>query len=227
MGSLDKLCVNTLRFLAVDQVEQAQSGHPGLPLGAAPMAYVLWDRILRHNPRNPKWSNRDRFILSAGHGSALLYSLLHLFGYNLPLDELKRFRQWKSKTPGHPEYGCTVGVESTTGPLGQGFANGIGMALAEHFLSSLFNRPNFPIVDHFTYAIVSDGDMMEGISSEAASLAGTMHLGKIIYFYDDNRISIEGNTNLSTTFSASLSHTPPLVESDVSICPYGPWEVLK
>ncbi len=199
MGSLDKLCVNTLRFLAVDQVEQAQSGHPGLPLGAAPMAYVLWDRILRHNPRNPKWSNRDRFILSAGHGSALLYSLLHLFGYNLPLDELKRFRQWESKTPGHPEYGRTVGVESTTGPLGQGFANGVGMALAEHFLSSLFNRPNFPIVDHFTYAIVSDGDMMEGISSEAASLAGTMHLGKIIYFYDDNRISIEGNTNLSFT----------------------------
>ena len=191
--------MNTLRFLAVDQVEQARSGHPGLPLGAAPMAYVLWDRILRHNPRNPKWSNRDRFLLSAGHGSALLYALLHLFGYDLPLDELKRFRQWESKTPGHPEYGHTAGVEATTGPLGQGFANGVGMALAEHFLASLFNQPDFPIVDHFTYAIVSDGDLMEGVSSEAASLAGTMHLGKIIYLYDDNHISIEGDTELAFT----------------------------
>ncbi|MEE8257139.1 MAG: transketolase [Acidobacteriota bacterium] len=199
MKSLDSLCVNTLRFLAVDQVEQARSGHPGLPLGAAPMAYVLWDRILRHNPRNPKWSNRDRFLLSAGHGSALLYSLLHLFGYDLPLDELKRFRQWESKTPGHPEYGHTAGVESTTGPLGQGFANGVGMALAEHFLANLFNRPGFSIVDHLTYAIVSDGDLMEGVSSEAASLAGTMHLGKIIYLYDDNHISIEGDTELAFT----------------------------
>ena len=199
MKSLDSLCVNTLRFLAVDQVEQARSGHPGLPLGAAPMAYVLWDRILRHNPRNPKWSNRDRFLLSAGHGSALLYALLHLFGYDLPLDELKRFRQWESKTPGHPEYGHTAGVEATTGPLGQGFANGVGMALAEHFLTNLFNQPDFPIVDHFTYAIVSDGDLMEGVSSEAASLAGTMHLGKIIYFYDDNHISIEGDTELAFT----------------------------
>ncbi len=199
MISLDSLCVNTLRFLAVDQVEQARSGHPGLPLGAAPMAYVLWDRILRHNPRNPKWSNRDRFLLSAGHGSALLYSLLHLFGYDLPMDELKRFRQWESKTPGHPEYGHTAGVESTTGPLGQGFAHGVGMALAERFLADLFNRPGFSIVDHFTYAIVSDGDLMEGVSSEAASLAGTMHLGKIIYLYDDNHISIEGDTELAFT----------------------------
>ena len=199
MKSLDSLCVNTLRFLAVDQVEQARSGHPGLPLGAAPMAYVLWDRILRHNPRNPKWSNRDRFLLSAGHGSALLYALLHLFGYDLPLDELKRFRQWESKTPGHPEYGHTAGVEATTGPLGQGFANGVGMALAEHFLASHFNQPDFPIVDHFTYAIVSDGDLMEGVSSEASSLAGTMHLGKIIYLYDDNHISIEGDTELAFT----------------------------
>ena len=199
MKSLDSLCVNTLRFLAVDQVEQARSGHPGLPLGAAPMAYVLWDRILRHNPRNPKWSNRDRFLLSAGHGSALLYSLLHLFGYDLPMAELKRFRQWESKTPGHPEYGHTAGVESTTGPLGQGFANGVGMALAERFLADLFNRPGFSIVDHFTYAIVSDGDLMEGVSSEAASLAGTMHLGKIIYLYDDNHISIEGDTELAFT----------------------------
>ena len=204
MKSLDSLCVNTLRFLAVDQVEQARSGHPGLPLGAAPMAYVLWDRILRHNPRNPKWSNRDRFLLSAGHGSALLYSLLHLFGYDLPMAELKRFRQWESKTPGHPEYGHTAGVESTTGPLGQGFANGVGMALAERFLADLFNRPGFSIVDHFTYAIVSDGDLMEGVSSEAASLAGTMHLGKIIYLYDDNHISIEGDTELA--FTENVEH---------------------
>ncbi len=198
-SALDELCVNTLRFLAVDAVEQARSGHPGLPLGAAPMAYVLWDRFLRHNPRDPSWFNRDRFVLSAGHGSALLYALLHLTGYDLPLDELKRFRQWGSKTPGHPEYGRTPGVEATTGPLGQGFAMGVGMAMAERFLAAHFNRPGFPLVDHYTYAIVSDGDLMEGISSEAASLAGTLGLGKVIYLYDDNHISIEGETDLAFT----------------------------
>jgi transketolase len=199
MKSIDKLCVNTIRFLAVDAVEKAKSGHPGLPLGAAPMAYVLWDRFLRHNPSNPSWINRDRFILSAGHGSALLYSLLHLYGYNLPLEELMRFRQWGSKTPGHPEYGLTPGVEVTTGPLGQGFAMGVGIAMAESFLANCFNLPEFPIIDHYTYAIVSDGDLMEGISSEAASLAATLHLGKIIYLYDDNHISIEGETDITFT----------------------------
>jgi transketolase len=199
MKNLDELCVNTLRFLAVDAVEQARSGHPGLPLGAAPMAYVLWDRFLRHNPRNPSWINRDRFILSAGHGSALLYALLHLYGYDLPLEELKRFRQWGSKTPGHPEYDITPGVEATTGPLGQGFAMGVGMAMAERFLANCFNHPDFSIVDHYTYAIVSDGDLMEGVSSEAASLAGTLHLNKLIYLYDDNHISIEGETDIAFT----------------------------
>jgi transketolase len=199
MDKRDELCVNTLRFLAVDQVELAKSGHPGLPLGAAPMAYVLWDRFLRHNPKNPGWFNRDRFILSAGHGSALLYALLHLYGYDLSLDELKRFRQWGSKTPGHPEYGEVPGVEATTGPLGQGFAMGVGMAVAEAHLAAVHNRPEFPVVDHFTYAIVSDGDLMEGISSEAASFAGHLGLGKLIYLYDDNHISIEGNTDITFT----------------------------
>jgi transketolase len=198
-SSLDPLCVNTLRFLAVDAVEQARSGHPGLPLGAAPMAYILWDRFLRHHPRSPKWFNRDRFILSAGHGSALLYALLHLTGYDLPLAELKRFRQWGSKTPGHPEFGHTPGVEATTGPLGQGFAMGVGMALAEQYLANCFNQPGFPLVDHFTYAIVSDGDLMEGVASEAVSLAGTLRLGKLVYLYDDNHISIEGETDLAFT----------------------------
>ncbi len=199
MTELDRLAVNSLRFLAVDMVEQARSGHPGMPLGAAPMVFVLWDRFLRHNPRNPHWVNRDRFILSAGHGSALLYALLHLTGYDLPLEELQRFRQWGSKTPGHPEYGHTPGVEATTGPLGQGFAMGVGMAIAEQFLAAHFNRPGFPLVDHYTYAIVSDGDLMEGISSEAASLAGTLRLGKLIYLYDHNHISIEGETDLAFT----------------------------
>ncbi len=199
MKNLDELCVNTIRFLAVDAVEKAKSGHPGLPLGAAPMAYILWDRFLRHNPNNPHWINRDRFILSAGHGSALLYSLLHLYGYDLPLKEMKKFRQWKSKTPGHPEYGLTPGVEVTTGPLGQGFAMGIGMAMAESFLSNCFNHPNFNVIDHYTYAIVSDGDLMEGVSSEAASLAATLRLGKVIYLYDDNHISIEGETDIAFT----------------------------
>jgi transketolase len=195
----DELYINTLRFLAVDAVEQAKSGHPGLPLGAAPMAYVLWARFLRHNPRDPSWANRDRFILSPGHGCALLYALLHLTGYDLPLDEIKRFRQWGSKTPGHPEYGLTPGVEVTTGPLGQGFAMGVGMALAEAHLAAMFNTPEFHVIDHYTYAIVSDGDLMEGISSEAASFAGTMRLGKLLYLYDNNHISIEGTTDLAFT----------------------------
>ncbi len=199
MSDLDQLCVNTLRFLSVDAVEQANSGHPGLPLGAAPMAYVVWDRFLRHNPENPAWPDRDRFILSAGHGSALLYALLHTAGYDLPLEELRAFRQWESKTPGHPEYGHTPGVEATTGPLGQGFGMGVGMAMAERFLVDSFNEPDHQLIDHYTYAIVSDGDLMEGVTSEAASLAGMLRLGKLIYLYDDNDISIEGHTDLTFT----------------------------
>ena len=196
---LDQLCVNTIRFLAVDAVEKARSGHPGMPMGAADMAYVLWTRFLKHNPANPRWPNRDRFVLSAGHGSMLLYSLLYLTGYGLTLDHLKQFRQWGSPTPGHPEYDPALGVETTTGPLGQGFANGVGMAIAERWLAAYFNRPGFPIVDHYTYAIVSDGDLMEGISHEAASLAGHLRLGKLIYLYDDNHISIDGPTDLTFT----------------------------
>jgi transketolase len=180
-------------------VQQANSGHPGMPMGAAPMAYVLWTRFLRYNPRDPKWPDRDRFVLSAGHGSALLYSLLHLTGYDLPMEELKRFRQWGSKTPGHPEHGETPGVESTTGPLGQGFGNGVGMAMAERFLAARFNRPGHEIVNHYTYAIVSDGDLMEGVASEAASLAGHFKLGKLIYLYDNNRITLAGETALNFT----------------------------
>ena len=199
MERIDDLCVKTLRFLAVDQVEAARSGHPGMPLGAAPMAYVLFDRFLKHNPGNPRWFDRDRFILSAGHGSALLYAMLHLTGYDLPLDELRRFRQMGSRTPGHPEYGHTPGVDATTGPLGQGFAMGVGMAVAEAHLAAVTNRPGAEVVDHFTYAIVSDGDLMEGASSEAASLAGTLGLGKLVYLYDDNHISIEGSTDLAFT----------------------------
>lgn len=200
---LDKLCIDTIRMLAVDMVETAKSGHPGLPLGAATMAYVLWTKFLRYNPANPQWPNRDRFVLSAGHGSALLYALLHLTGYDLPLEELKRFRQLGSKTPGHPEYGLTPGVEATTGPLGQGFAMGCGMAVAERYLAEMFNQPDLDLVDHYTYAIVSDGDLMEGVCAEAASLAGTMGLGKVIYLYDDNGISIEGPTSLSFTEDVS------------------------
>ncbi len=192
----DELCINTIRFLSVDAVQKANSGHPGAPMGASPIAYVLWDRFLKHNPGNPKWPNRDRFVLSAGHASMLLYSLLYLTGYDLSLDDIKQFRQWGSKTPGHPEYGLTPGVETTTGPLGQGFANGVGMAIAEHWLSGHYNRHNHQIIDHYTYAIVSDGDLQEGVASEAASLAGTLHLGKLIYLYDDNDISIEGNTDI-------------------------------
>jgi len=194
---LDQLCINTIRALTLDAVQKAESGHPGLPLGAAPMAYVLWTRFLRHNPRNPKWENRDRFLLSAGHGSMLIYSLLHLTGYDLALDELKNFRQWGSKTPGHPEYGLTPGVEITTGPLGQGFANGVGMAMGAAHLAAKFNKENFPLIDHYVYAIVSDGDLMEGVASEAASLAGHLKLGKLIYLYDDNQVTIEGFTNLA------------------------------
>ena len=194
---LDQLCINTIRALTLDAVQKAQSGHPGLPLGAAPMAYVLWTRFLRHNPRNPKWENRDRFLLSAGHGSMLLYSLLYLTGYDLPLDELKHFRQWGSRTPGHPEYGLTPGVEITTGPLGQGFANGVGMAMGAAHLAAQFNKDGFPLVDHYVYAIVSDGDLMEGVASEAASLAGHLKLGKLIYLYDDNHVTIEGFTKLA------------------------------
>jgi transketolase len=199
MKNLDELCVNTIRMLSVDCIEKANSGHPGMPMGAATMAYVLWTRFLRHNPANPDWPDRDRFVLSAGHGSMLLYSLLHLTGYDLSLEELKNFRQWDSKTPGHPESYITAGVETTTGPLGQGFANGVGMAIAERYLTTRFNRPGHEIVGHFIYGIVSDGDLMEGVSHEAASLAGHLKLGRIVYLYDDNLISIDGSTDLSFT----------------------------
>lgn len=194
-----ELSINTIRFLAVDAVQKANSGHPGLPMGAAPMAYVLWRKCMKHNPQNPSWYDRDRFILSAGHGSMLIYAMLHLTGYDLPLEELKQFRQLGSKTPGHPENFQTIGVETTTGPLGQGFANGVGMAIAERFMAARFNKENFPIVDHYTYAIVSDGDVMEGVAQEAASLAGHLGLGKLIYLYDDNDISIDGSTDVTFT----------------------------
>ncbi|MEK6333544.1 MAG: transketolase [Acidobacteriota bacterium] len=194
---LDQLCINTIRALTLDAVQKANSGHPGLPLGAAPMAYVLWTRFMRYNPKNPLWENRDRFLLSAGHGSMLLYALLHLTGYDLALDEIKNFRQWESKTPGHPEYGLTPGVEITTGPLGQGFANGVGMAMGAAHLAAKFNQKDFPLIDHYVYGIVSDGDLMEGVASEAASLAGHLKLGKLIYLYDDNHVTIEGFTSLA------------------------------
>ena len=198
--NLDQLCINTIRFLSVDAVQKANSGHPGLPMGAAPMAYVLWTKFLRHNPADPVWPDRDRFVLSGGHGSMLLYSLLHLTGYDLSLDDVKNFRQWGSKTPGHPERGLAPGVETTTGPLGQGFANGVGLALAEAHLAARYNQPgDHAIVDHFTYGLVSDGDLMEGISHEAASLAGHWRLGKLIYLYDDNHISLAGATDLTYT----------------------------
>jgi transketolase len=196
---IDSLCINTIRMLSVDIVQEANSGHPGMPMGAAPMAYVLWTRFLRYNPHNPAWHDRDRFILSAGHGSALLYSMLYLTGYDLSLEEIRHFRRWGSKTPGHPEYGETPGVESTTGPLGQGFANGVGMAIAERFLASKFNRQGYEIVDHYTYTMVSDGDLMEGVVSEAASLAGHHRLGKLICLYDNNHITLSGETRLTFT----------------------------
>ncbi len=198
-AQLDNLCINTIRFLSVDAVEKANSGHPGLPMGAAPMAYVLWTRFLRHNPANPHWFDRDRFVLSAGHGSMLLYSLLHLTGYDLPLEQIKQFRQWGSKCPGHPERGLTPGVETTTGPLGQGFANSVGLAIAEDYLAAHYNRPGHLIVNHHTYVLVSDGDLMEGVSSEAASLAGHLRLGKLICLYDDNHITLSASTHITFT----------------------------
>jgi transketolase len=198
-AQLDQLSINTIRFLSVDAVEKAKSGHPGLPLGAAPMAYVLWTRFLQHNPTNPHWFNRDRFVLSAGHGSMLLYSLLHLTGYDLPLEQIKRFRQWGSFTPGHPERGVTPGVEVTTGPLGQGFGNGVGLAIAEAYLAARFNRPGFQIIHHFTYGLVSDGDLMEGVAAESASLAGHLKLGKLIYLYDNNHITLAASTQVTFT----------------------------
>ncbi|CAM2064572.1 transketolase [Sulfidibacter corallicola] len=201
--NLDTLCINTIRTLAIDAIQKANSGHPGLPMGAAPMAYTLWQKHLHHNPADPKWSNRDRFVLSAGHGSMLLYALLHLTGYDLTLDDIKQFRQWHSKTPGHPESFMTPGVEATTGPLGQGTANAVGMAIAERALAHHFNRPDFELVNHFTYALVGDGDLMEGISAEAASLAGHLQLGKLIYLYDANDICLDGPT--ANTFTENVA----------------------
>ncbi len=202
--SLQELCVNAIRFLAIDAVEKAKSGHPGLPMGAAPMAFVLWDQFLKFNPKNPKWINRDRFVLSAGHGCMLQYALLYLTGYDsVPLDEIKQFRQWKSKTPGHPENFVTPGVEVTTGPLGQGIANGVGLALAEAHLASVFNKPDHKLIDHYTYVILGDGCNMEGISGEACSLAGHWGLGKLIALYDDNHISIDGSTDVAFTEDVS------------------------
>ncbi len=199
MNELDQLSINALRFLAVDAVEKANSGHPGAPLGDAPIAYLLFHKYMRHNPKHSKWVNRDRFVLSNGHASALLYGVLHLTGYDLSIEDLQQFRQWGSRTPGHPEYGHTDGVEVTTGPLGQGFAMGVGMAIAEKHLAAIYNRPGFDIVDHYTYGLCGDGDLMEGVSHEAASLAGTLGLGKLIYLYDDNLISLDGPTELSFT----------------------------
>ena len=199
MKSIEEMAINTLRFLTVDAVEKAASGHPGLPMGGAAMTYALWSRFLKHDPLEPAWPDRDRFVLSAGHGSMLLYGLLHLYGYDLSLEEIKNFRQWGSKTPGHPEYRHTPGVETTTGPLGQGFANAVGMAVAEKRLAAEFNRSGFPVVDHYTYVYTGDGCMMEGITSEAASLAGHLKLGKLICLYDDNEITIDGKTNITFT----------------------------
>jgi len=202
-GRLEELMINTVRTLSIDAVQKANSGHPGAPLGAAPMAYTLFTRFLRFNPQNPNWSNRDRFVLSAGHASMLLYSLLYLTGYNLSLDDLKEFRQWESKTPGHPEYRVTEGVETSTGPLGQGFANGVGMAISEAYMGAVFNRPGLNVVDHFIYAIVSDGDLQEGVASEAASLAGHLGLGKLIYLYDSNKVQLSGPADVTFTENVS------------------------
>ena len=199
MNELDQLSINALRFLAVDAVEKANSGHPGAPLGDAPIAYLLFHKYMRHNPKHSKWTNRDRFVLSNGHASAMLYGVLHLTGYDLSIEDLKQFRQWGSKTPGHPEYGDTDGVEVTTGPLGQGFAMAVGMAMAERHLAAVYNRPGFDVVDHYTYGLCGVGDLMEGVSHEAASLAGTLGLGKLIFLYDDNLISLDGPTELSFT----------------------------
>lgn len=199
MSDIETLAINTIRMLSIDAVQKANSGHPGLPMGAAAMTYVLWTKFMRHNPANPKWPNRDRFVLSAGHGSALLYSMLHLTGYDLSMDDIKNFRQWGSRTPGHPENHMTPGVEVTTGPLGQGISNAVGMAIAEAHLAAKFNRPGYPVLDHYTYVIASDGDLMEGVASEACSLAGHLGLGKLIVLYDDNHITIDGTTDLAFT----------------------------
>ena len=198
----DQLAINAIRTLSIDAIEKANSGHPGLPMGAAPMAYTLWTKQLRHNPQNPKWFNRDRFVLSAGHGSMLLYSLLHLGGYGLEMEEIKNFRQWDSKTPGHPEYGHTVGVEATTGPLGQGIAMTVGMAMAEAHLAATYNKPGHEIVDHYTFALCGDGDLMEGVAAEAISLAGHLQLEKLIVLYDSNDISLDGD--LAKSFSENV-----------------------
>ena len=196
---LGSLSINTIRFLSIDAIQKANSGHPGLPMGAAPFAYVLWTRFLKHNPSNPKWFDRDLFVFSAGHGSMLLYSLLHLTGYDLSLDQIKQFRQWGSMAPGHPERGITPGVEVTTGPLGQGFGNGVGMAMTEAFFSARYNRPGHKIIDHTTYVLASDGDLMEGVSAESASMAGHLRLGKLIVLYDNNHITLSAATALTFT----------------------------
>ncbi|GFO70330.1 transketolase [Geomonas limicola] len=214
-GDLDYLCINTIRFLAVDAVQQANSGHPGMPMGAAPLAYLLWTRFLKHDPARPDWFDRDRFVLSAGHGSMLLYALLHLTGYDLPLEELRRFRQLGSRTPGHPERGLTPGVEVSTGPLGQGFGNAVGMAIAEAHLAARYNRPGFPVIDHYTYVLASDGDLMEGVAAEAASLAGHLKLGKLICLYDDNRVTLSASTGVCCT-----------EDSAARFAAYG-WQVLS
>jgi transketolase len=223
MDQMTQLAINTIRLLSVDAVQKANAGHPGLPMGAAPMTYVLWQRHLRHNPKNPAWPDRDRFVLSAGHGSALLYSMLHLTGYDLALEELKAFRQWGSRAPGHPESFCTPGVEATTGPLGQGATNAVGMAMAERFLAGRYNRPGQTIVDHMSYALVGDGDMMEGITHEAASLAGHLKLGKLVWLYDDNKISLDGPTSLHFTedvakrFDAYGWHVQKVAQGDTDV----------
>lgn len=197
MQTIDQVAVNTLRFLSIDEVEKAKSGHPGFPLGTAPLMYTVWDRFMNYNPKDPNWFNRDRFILSPGHGSALYYAMLHLAGYDISIEQLKNFRQWGSITPGHPEYGVTPGVDASTGPLGHGFAMGVGFAIAETMLAAKYNKPGFEVVNHYTYGLTSDGDQMEGVASEAASLAGTLGLGKLIYLYDDNHITIEGDTEIA------------------------------
>ena len=202
--AIDQVCIDTIRTLSMDAVQKANSGHPGAPMGLAPSAYVLWTRFLSHNPLNPSWPDRDRFVLSAGHASMLLYSMLHLTGYDLPLEQIKQFRQWGSRTPGHPERKLTPGVETTTGPLGQGFGSGVGLAMAEAYLAARYNRPGFEVVNHFTYGIVSDGDLMEGVAAEAASLAGHLKLAKLIYLYDNNHISLAASTDLTFTENCAM-----------------------
>src|SRR5262245_53240774 len=217
-SELEKLAVNTIRFLAADAVQKANSGHPGLPMGAAPMAYVLWTNHLKHAPTNPHWPDRDRFVLSAGHGSMLLYALLHLSGYDLSLDDLKSFRQWGSRTPGHPEHHLTPGVEATTGPLGQGLTNAVGMAIGEAHLAARYNRPSHEVIDHVTWVLASDGDLMEGVTSEACSLAGHLGLGQLIVLYDQKHISLAGSTALTFTedvaarFAAYGWHVPHVAD---------------